>query len=111
MDTLVEQRKHQRHPVHFKSIFSTDGMRIEDGCVLDLCLDGCRMISGTQLPPGTVLELHIRPEQHAPVYVPAAVVRWTGDSTFGVQFNDLPEVESATLTRLLYLLPSMEHAA
>jgi hypothetical protein len=107
METLVEQRRYQRHPVHFKSIFSTDGMRIEDGWVLDICLGGCRMLSGTQVPPGTVLELHIRPEQHAPVYIPGAVVRWAGDSTFGVEFNELPELESATLTRLLCLLPSL----
>jgi len=108
MVTLVEQRRYQRHPVHFKSIFSVDGMRIEDGCVLDLCLGGCRIASEAQVPPGTVLELHIRPEQHAPVYIPGAVVRWAGDSAFGVQFNALPEIESATLTRLLYLLPSLE---
>jgi hypothetical protein len=107
MDTLVEQRKYERHPVHFKSIFSTDGMRIEDGYVLDLGLGGCRIMSGTQVPPGTVLELHIRPDQHAPVYIPGAVVRWAGDSAFGVQFKDLPEIESATLTRLLCLLPSL----
>jgi hypothetical protein len=111
METLVEQRKHQRYPVHFKSIFSADGKQIEDGWVLDLCLGGCRMTSGTLIPPGTVLELHIRPEQHAPVYIPGAVVRWARGSDFGVQFNYLPEIESATLNRLLYLLPSLGHAA
>ena len=108
MNTLVEQRKCQRHPVKFKTIFSADGLRIEDGCVMDLCLDGCRISSATQIPSGTVLELHIRPEQHAPVYIPGAVVRWVGESQFGVQFNELPEIESATLNRLLFLLPALE---
>ena len=102
----MERRRHRRYPVHFKSIFSTDGVRIEDGVVLDLSLGGCRMTSATPVPLDTPMELHIRPDQHAPVYVRGAVVRWVGDSVFGVEFNELPELESATLTRLLWSLPS-----
>ncbi|MGQ0695465.1 MAG: PilZ domain-containing protein [Nitrospiraceae bacterium] len=101
----VEHRKHPRHPVCFKSIFSTDGVRIEDGVVLDLSLGGCRMTSTIPIPSGTPMELHIRPDQHSPVYVPRGIVRWVGDSTFGVEFNEVPELESATLTRLLWSLP------
>ena len=101
----VEHRKHRRHPVRFKSIFSTDGVRIEDGVVLDLSPGGCRMTSTIHVPSGTPMELHIRPDQHAPVYVPGAIVRWVGDSAFGVEFNELPELEAATLTRLLWSLP------
>ena len=101
----VEHRKHPRHPVYFKSIFSTDGVRIEDGVVLDLSLGGCRMTSTIPIPSGTPMELHIRPDQHSPVYVSRAIVRWVENSTFGVEFNELPELESATLTRLLWSLP------
>ena len=106
MESRVEHRKHPRHPVRFKSIFSTDGVRIEDGVVLDLSLGGCRMTSEVDVPSDTPIELHIRPDQHAPVYVPGAVVRWARDSAFGVEFSLLPELESATLTRLLWSLPS-----
>jgi len=102
----VEHRKHQRHPVRFKSIFSTDGVRIEDGVVLDLSLGGCRIVSTIHVPSDTPMELHIRPDHHTPIYVPCAVVRWVGDSAFGVEFNELPELESRTLTRLLWSLPS-----
>ena len=106
MDPTEEHRKHPRFLVRFKSIFSTDGMHLEDGLVLDLSLGGCRLMSAVHVPPDSPVEIHIRPDQHAPIYVRSAVVRWVGASAFGVQFNELPELDSATLTRLLSTLRS-----
>jgi hypothetical protein len=104
MDAIVEHRKHPRYPVFFKGMFSTDGARLEDGLVMDLSLGGCRLMSAIPIPSNSPIELHIRPDQHSPIYVPRAVVRWGGNTAFGVQFTDLPELESATLTRLLWTL-------
>lgn len=102
----MEHRKHQRYPVRFKSIFSIDGMHIEDGVVTDLSLEGCRLTSAIHIPSNISIEMHIRPDQHAPVNVSGAVVCWESESVFGLAFKELPELESATLTRLLCLLPS-----
>jgi PilZ domain len=102
LEPTVEHRKHPRFSVHFSSIFSTDGARLEEGIVLDLSLGGCRLMSAIPIPSGNPIELHIRPEQHAPIYVPKVVVRWTGESVFGLEFHELPELETATLTRLLW---------
>lgn len=74
MESTVEHRKHRRYPVRFKSIFSTDGVHIEDGVVTDLSLGGCRLTSVIYVPSGIPIEIHIRPDQHAPIYVPRAVV-------------------------------------
>jgi hypothetical protein len=74
--------------------------------VLDLSLGGCRLTSTSHVPSDIPIEIHIRPDQHSPVYIPRAVVRWAGDSVFGLEFKELPELESATLTRLLWSLPS-----
>ena len=104
MKPTVEYRKHPRYPVFFKSIFSTDGVRFEDGVVLDLSLGGCRLMSEMPVPSGISLEMHIRPDQHSAIYIPRAVVRWVGDTVCGVQFTDIPELELATLTRLLWTL-------
>jgi hypothetical protein len=104
MEPTVEHRKHRRYPVHFNSIFSTDGARHETGIVLDLAAGGCRLMSGIHGPSGSPIEIHIRPEQHSPIYVPSAVVRWTGNSVCGLEFKALPELESATLTHLLCTL-------
>ena len=87
---MVEHRKHRRYPVRFKSIFSTDGVHIEDGVVTDLSLEGCRLTSAIHVPPDIPIEIHIRPDQHAPVYVSRAVVRWERNSVFGLEFKDLP---------------------
>ena len=106
MEPTVEHRKHPRYPVRFKSIFSTDGVHIEDGLVLDLSLEGCRLTSTIHVPSGIPIELHIRPDQHSPVYISRAVVCWERESVFGLEFKELPELEEATLTRLLLLLSS-----
>jgi hypothetical protein len=106
MEATVEHRKHQRFLVRFKSYFSTDGVRLEPGLVLDLSLGGCRLMSVIHVPPGTPIDIHIRPDEHSPIYIPSAVVRWIGASAFGVQFKELPKLESATLTRLLWTLRS-----
>jgi diguanylate cyclase (GGDEF)-like protein len=102
----MEHRMHQRYPVRFKSIFSMDGVHIVDGVVTDLSFKGCRLKSPIQIPFNITIELHIRPDQHAPVYISRAVVRWEVDTVFGLEFKELPELESATLTRLLWSLSS-----
>ncbi len=104
MGPRTERRKHPRYPVRFNSIFSTDGVWIEDGVVLDLSLGGCRMTSTSPVSSHTSMDLHLRPDHHAPVYVATAVVRWVRDSMFGVEFTGIPDFESGTLTRLLWSL-------
>lgn len=106
MEPTVEHRKHRRYLVRFKSTFSTDGAHLEEGLVLDLSLGGCRLTSAIHVPSGIPIEMHIRPDQHSPIYIPRAVVCWAGVSVFGLEFKELPELESATLTRLLWTLRS-----
>ena len=106
MEPTVEHRKHRRYPVRFKSIFSPDGVHIEDGVVTDLSLEGCRLASAIHVSPDIPIEIHIRPDQHAPIYISKAVVRWEKGSVFGLEFKELPPLEAATLTRLLWLLSS-----
>jgi hypothetical protein len=74
--------------------------------VLDLSLGGCRLTSTSHVPSDIPIEIHIRPDEHSPIYVPSAVVCWGRDSVFGLEFKELPELESATLTRLLWTLRS-----
>jgi hypothetical protein len=74
--------------------------------VLDLSLGGCRLTSTIHVPSDIPIEIHIRPDQHSPIYISKAVVRWREDPVFGLEFKELPELESATLTRLLLSLSS-----
>ena len=104
MDTTVEHRKYPRYLVRFKSIYSTDGLHLEDGVVVDLSLGGCRLMSMHHVPSGHPIEINIRPDHHAQIYIPSAVVCWESNSFYGLQFKELPELELATLTRLLWTL-------
>jgi hypothetical protein len=106
MKPQIEHRICHRHPVRYKSLFSSNGTHIEDGFVLDISLRGCRIMSEQSPPQGTCLELHIRPDHHAAVYVPWAVVKWTEKAVFGVEFGELSEADASTLKRLLCLLPA-----
>jgi len=72
MEPTVEHRKHQRYLVRFKSIFSTDGVHLEEGLVLDLSLGGCRLMSAIHVSSGIPIELHIRPDQHSPIFMSPA---------------------------------------
>jgi PilZ domain-containing protein len=103
---MEEHRKHPRYPVCFKCIFSTDGVRIEEGVVTDLSLEGCRLTSAIHVPSAISVEIHIRPDQHSPVYISSAVVRWERETVFGLEFKELPELEATTLIRLLWSLSS-----
>lgn len=42
MNSTMEHCKHQRYPVRFKSIYSTDRIHIEDGLGPDISLGGCK---------------------------------------------------------------------
>jgi hypothetical protein len=62
-------------------------------------------MSAIHVPSGISIELHIRPDQHSPVYISRAVVCWERESVVGLAFKELSELEAATLTRLLWSLP------
>lgn len=109
MEPTVEQRKHRRHPVNFQGVYSTGSVQVRDAVVLDLSMGGCRVASTIPMLPHTAIHLQIRPRQTSLIYVPSAIVRWTRGYTFGVQFQELPERESKSLTDLLRsLTPSRQ---
>jgi hypothetical protein len=99
----VEKRKHPRRPVTIQGIFSSGPIRGEEGIVLDLSHEGCRIFSSTAPAPASKIELQIRPRQGPSVFIPDAVVQWTSQSAFGVQFKTVSGFESRGLVRLLSL--------
>ncbi len=105
MEPTIEQRKHLRHHVNFQGVYSDSSVQVREAIVLDLSLGGCRVASTIPMPPDTTIQLQIRPQQVAPIYIPSAIVRWASGYAFGVQFSELPEHESKALTRLLWSLP------
>lgn len=108
MEPTIEHRKYRRHHVNFQGVYSASSVQVREAIVLDLSLGGCRVASTTPMPPDTTIQLQIRPQQVAPIYISSAIVRWASGYAFGVQFSELPEHESKALTRLLWSLPASE---
>ena len=75
MNPTIEKRKYPRHPVTIQSVFSSGPIRGEEGTVLDLSYEGCRIFSSTVPTPESMIEIQIKPRQGPPVFVPKAVVR------------------------------------
>ncbi len=98
----MEQRRHPRQPVRVETMFSPDGIRIEDGLVLDLSQGGCRIVSAWQPSAGSFLQLQLRPQNHTFILIPQAAVQWVKDGMFGVAFIQVPDLEAGTLTRFLW---------
>ena len=72
-----------------------------EGHSTDLNVTGCSVESTLGLSPGIYLTLRIYlPDSAQPVNVTLARVRWTNDTSFGVEFIQLPHNDQLRLTEL-----------
>lgn len=88
----MENRKDRRFPVQFRSSFSSTNIVSGVGVLGDLSIRGCRVSSVTEVKPGTEVELRIETSnssQESPLQIKQAVVRWSRDGKFGVEFLHL----------------------
>ncbi len=98
----MENRKHLRFPVHFHSSFSSANTVSGEGTVGDLSIRGCRVFSLIDVKPGTTLELRIIVSDEEPsLQVNQAIVRWSRDGAFGLEFLSLTTDEWARLQHVV----------
>lgn len=98
----MDNRRHPRFPVHFRSSFSSINVVSGNGTLQDLSLCGCKISSVTRVRPGTGMELSIEaPNDGPPIRINQAVVRWSGNGRFGLEFLDIRETEWTKLQRLV----------
>ncbi len=94
----MEQRKDLRFPVQFRSSFSSITIVGGEGNLVDLSIRGCRIESPTDVQPGASLEVRITSLQHEPpIYIQQAVVRWSREKQFGLEFVTMGPEEWARL--------------
>lgn len=94
----MEQRKDLRFPVQFRSSFSSITMVGGDGNLMDLSIRGCRIESRTDVQPGASLEVRIMAMEHEPpIQIQQALVRWSREHQFGLEFVTLAPEEWARL--------------
>ena len=90
----MEQRKSLRFSVKFRSSFSSIGIVGGEGSVLDLSIRGCRIESPIDVQPGASLEVRIKVAGHDhPIYIQAAIVRWSRGHEFGLEFEVIAPIE------------------
>ncbi len=94
----MDKRQHPRFPARFHSSFISVTVVSGEGNVVDLSLRGCRVQSLTDVQPGACLEVRIAmPEHESPIQIQQAVVRWSREHQFGLEFVTMAPEEWARL--------------
>jgi hypothetical protein len=94
----MDKRQHPRFSARFHSSFTSVTVVSGEGNVVDLSLRGCRVQSLTDVQPGACLEVRIAvPEHEFPIQIQQAVVRWSREHQFGLEFVTMAPEEWARL--------------
>ena len=98
----MEQRSNLRYRAQFRSSFSSVAMIGGEGSLMDLSIRGCRIESLIAVKPGATLEIRIEAIDHCPpIQIQAAVVRWSRDRQFGLEFEVIAPTEWAHLQEIV----------
>ncbi len=101
----MDNRKDARFPVQFRSSFSSANSVSGMGILEDLSIRGCRIFSQTPIKSGTEIELRIAVlSEKSPIHIQRAVVRWSRDEIFGLEFMNLANSEWARLREIVHEL-------
>ena len=94
----MDKRQHLRFPAKFHSSFTSVAAVSGEGDVIDLSLQGCCVVCKTAVHPGgtITLRVHVLPDE-PPLTIGEAVVRWTREGRFGIEFLSLVPEEWARL--------------
>ena len=100
----VENRKSSRYPLICPISFSGDHMAGE-GLVVNISAQGCLIGTHKNAQERTQLTLRVSlPDEASPVIVEQAVVRWSMEREFGVEFLRMQPEEQARLSRFVRTL-------
>jgi hypothetical protein len=94
----MEQRSNLRYRAQFRSSFSSVAMVGGEGSLLELSIRGCRIESLIEVKPGATLEVRIEAiGGEPPIQIQAAIVRWSREREFGLEFEVIAPTEWAHL--------------
>jgi hypothetical protein len=90
----MDQRTNLRFHAQFRSSFSSVALVGGEGSLLDLSVQGCRIEGSIDVKPGAALEVRIEvSEREPPIQIQAAVVRWSREGQFGLEFEVIAPTE------------------
>lgn len=100
----MEQRKHYRAHVEYAASFSGPSLRGQ-GIILNLSVVGCRARSSFVVNKNDALGVLINvPRFQHPLYISHAIVRWSHEQEFGVEFIQMELVDQQRLCDLIRAL-------
>ena len=103
---VVEDRKDARFPIVMHAVYTYRDSAAGEGVVEDVSMSGCKVRSTTPAIYAATLRLQVYPPgQPVPIEIQKALVRWTGDGQFGVQFSEMALEHQERLRRLIGELP------
>ena len=98
----MEQRSNLRYRAQFRSSFSSVAMVGGEGSLLDLSIRGCRIESLIEVKPGATLEVRIEAiGGEPPIQIQAAIVRWSREREFGLEFEVIAPTEWVHLQEIV----------
>lgn len=101
--SVKKGRSRERLPIQC-SIVIANGVQVGEGWVLDVSMRGCLVEGSVRVTVGDRLQLRLcLPEAAAIPFicVSVAIVRWTQDSRFGVEFMRVDEKYHVYLKRFI----------
>ncbi len=97
----MRERRGPRFKAEFRIFFSGEDGEGE-GTLLDLSKNGCRVQSDTEAGSGSEVAAWIYPPDHDwPLKVERAVVRWSRQPEFGLEFIDMLPAQKERLRLVL----------
>lgn len=103
---VIEDRQAARFPVIMHAVYTYTNASGGEGVVEDVSVNGCKVRSTKPATVNAELRLQFYPPgQAAPIEIQQAVVRWSGDGEFGVEFREVGQAHIARLNQLLSELP------
>jgi hypothetical protein len=117
LEMTAELRRHPRLrvPAPFACSFARIGLqrwlaaeRTGLGVVLDVSLNGARVMSPASMSPGDQLAISLRLPDQATTTNVDATVRWGNRDTFGLEFSALSQLAETRLRKFLSRAPSTQ---
>lgn len=106
---IAEDRYRPRFPVMMHAVYAYPDSSGGEGVVEDVSLNGCKVRSTKPSKVKAELRLHFfPPDQGEAIEIQRAVVRWTGDGEFGVQFHAMGDAHQQRLENLINKLANGE---
>lgn len=96
----IQRRQHNRYAITFPVIFSGD--TTGQGQAADVSVLGCAVDADQTVEAKTYLKLELSlPDGDAPLEIELAVVRWSHQQKFGMEFIAFGEAQKKRLMRFL----------